>query len=107
MTAESNLVRLARYRAKRDGLPFDLRTGDISVPSLCPVLGIPLVPCRGRPGPQSPSLDRVIPDLGYVRGNVTVISMRANALKNNATPEELRAIAAYVSTHPITRRKRR
>jgi hypothetical protein len=35
--------------------------------------------------------------LGYVKGNVAVISHRANAIKNNATAEELQMVARWVS----------
>ncbi len=42
------------------------------------------------------TLDRVVPSLGYVKGNVRVISFRANRLKNNATIDEIRAILAYM-----------
>lgn len=42
------------------------------------------------PNEDSPSIDKVIPELGYVRGNVWVISNKANRIKNNATLEELK-----------------
>ena len=41
---------------------------------------------------NSPSLDRIRLELGYVKGNVRVISGRANLLKNDATIEELEAV---------------
>ena len=34
--------------------------------------------------------------LGYVRGNVTVMSMKANIMKGDATPEELLQFAEWV-----------
>lgn len=86
----------AKRRAKRDGLPFSLALDDVpEVPVSCPVLGIPLVPNK-KAGPidTSPSLDRICPSLGYVAGNVRVISFRANRLRSDATAEELRAIAS-------------
>ena len=63
---------------------------------LCPVLGIPLV--FGVPkNANTLSFDRLIPKLGYVRGNVCVISYRANTLKNNCIdPNELRLVAEYL-----------
>ena len=42
--------------------------------------------------PDSPSLDRIVPELGYVKGNIRVISNRANHLKSDATLEEHRKI---------------
>lgn len=86
----------ARLRAKRYGLPFDLVEADIIVPIHCPVLGVILAVGGGRRKPNSPTLDRVFPDRGYIKGNVCVISWRANRLKDNATLHELEALATYV-----------
>jgi hypothetical protein len=85
----------ARAQAKKKGLPFNLELSDISIPTRCPVLGIELR--RGQRGrnDNSPSLDRVIPALGYVRGNILVVSWRANRLKNNASLLELEKIADF------------
>jgi hypothetical protein len=89
------LLAAAKRRAKNFGVSFNLTIGDISIPTLCPVLGFAM----GFDGPREhmPTLDRVIPSLGYIKGNVAVISMRANRLKNDATIQELEAIRAYVS----------
>ena len=89
----------ARHRAKSKGIPFDL-TADHIEPLLlseCPVLGIPLEAHTGRQGPRdtSPSLDRIIPDRGYVADNIIVISGRANRIKSDASFEELRAVANF------------
>ncbi len=43
-----------------------------------------------------PTLDRIIPSRGYVRGNIAVISFRANFLKRDATLDELRKIIRYI-----------
>lgn len=83
----------ARKRAVKLGLPFDIQPDDVLVPEVCPVLGARLG-CGGRE--NSPTLDRLIPQLGYVRGNVRVISFRANRLKSDASPEELQAILNYM-----------
>jgi hypothetical protein len=90
-------LRSARRRALKRGLPFDLTQVDIVVPSFCPALGIPLYRASGAAaqGPNSPTLDRIRPELGYVRGNVRVISARANQIKSDATPAELLQVACY------------
>ena len=91
-------------RANRAGLPFDLEKGDIVIPTHCPVLGIPLFRNTGgkRPTANSPSVDRIIPELGYVKGNIQVISQRANVMKNDASPDELRKFAEWVrNTFPL------
>ncbi len=92
----SVLVREAKIRATARSLPFDLNSRDLVVPTHCPALGIPLSVGDGKLHDGSPTLDRLRPELGYVRGNVNVISHRANRIKNNATPAELRAVAAWL-----------
>lgn len=66
------------------------------VPKRCPILGIPLVFSSSQL-PQSPSLDRIDNRLGYVPGNVQVVSWRANELKKDATPRELIALGRFAS----------
>jgi hypothetical protein len=83
------LWRAARGRASGTSLPFELQVEDIAIPERCPVFGERLVTGRETSGPWSPTLDRVIPELGYVRGNVWVISLRANVLKRNYSLDEL------------------
>jgi len=93
----------AKNRATRAGLSFDLTVEDIVIPDVCPVFGIPLIWAGGGRTDNTPSVDRQIPTLGYVRGNIVVISWRANRLKNDASPDELQRLAAYtlhLSTEP-------
>ena len=90
------MLMYANSRAKENGLPFDITIEDIVIPEVCPVLGIPLFINGGKPTNNSPSLDKIIPEKGYVRGNIRVISFRANNLKNNATIEEVRKILEYL-----------
>lgn len=65
------------------------------IPDRCPVLGIPLRPGDGVSHDGSPQLDRLVPELGYVSGNVAVISRLANTIKQNATPQQIRAVADW------------
>lgn len=81
------LLERARERAARLGLPFNLHRRDVVVPPVCPVLGVPLAAGSERSS-GSPSLDRIRPAQGYVRGNVRVISDRANRLKGACTQEQ-------------------
>lgn len=85
----------AKTRAKSKNITFDITIDDIQAPITCPVLGIELGWSNKKTEQNSPSLDRIIPELGYVRGNVMVISYRANALKSNAMPHELRLVADF------------
>lgn len=90
------LLNNAKNRAKARGLEFDLTVADLVVPERCPVLGIPLVVQTGHARDASPSVDRIDPARGYVRGNVRVISHKANTIKSNSTAAELRAVLRYV-----------
>lgn len=86
------LLRDAKRRALKAGVPFDLYEEDFDIPEVCPVLGIRME--RGM-GDRAPSLDRVVPALGYVRQNVIVVSTRANRLKGDATLAELLRLAEF------------
>lgn len=91
------LINGAKGRAKTKGLPFDLDESDLVAPTHCPVLGIELNYEASHNNDASPSLDRRTPALGYVRGNVTVISRRANILKLDVIdPEELQKVVDYI-----------
>lgn len=95
-TWAAEVLRAARGRARRLGLEFDIAADDVETPEVCPVLGVPLVYDALEPRAQRPSLDRTDNAKGYVRGNVRVISFRANQIKNDATSAELEKVLAYV-----------
>lgn len=82
----------AKARAKQRGVHFDLHESDVTIPDVCPLLGTPFVFNKGKPTPYSPSLDRIVPELGYTKGNVMVISMRANVAKNDLSLYELKTL---------------
>ena len=94
---EKALLSGCKKRAKKKGLPFNLDLDDVIIPEKCPVLGVKLSHNRGQGGPgwSSPTVDRVVPEKGYIKGNVRVISNRANFIKTNATADELMAVAKY------------
>ena len=92
----TQLLADARKRAKKKGIEFELAKEDIIVPEICPVLGLVLEVGEGQRQPNSPSIDRIDNSKGYIRGNVAIISLRANALKNDGTIEELKAIVKYM-----------
>ncbi len=88
-TPEYAMWQNARRRAREENLPFTLKLEDIHVPELCPVFGCVMQRGKKLAQENSPSLDRVDPEKGYVPGNVWVICWRANRIKNNATIPEL------------------
>lgn len=91
------LLSAAKGRAKKNNIPFNIDVHDIIVPEFCPVLGLKLEVGVGACSDSSPSIDRIIPEIGYVKGNIRVISRRANRIKNDATPDELYKVWKYAS----------
>jgi len=92
---QTALVR-ARRRAVKSGMAFSLTAADLPpIPDCCPALGVPFQHGDGRPVPESLTLDRINPALGYVPGNVMWLSHRANAMKQDASLEQLQKFAHW------------
>lgn len=86
--------RLAKIKekARQRGIEFNLTEEDIVIPDVCPVLGTPF-----KEGTTyCLSTDRIDPFKGYVKGNVQMLSWKANAMKQNATPEELIKFSQWI-----------
>jgi len=99
----SHRVQTALSRAKRralnSGVPFNLTIEDLPpIPDICPALGVPFVRGEGRVVPESLTLDRIDPAMGYVRGNVMWLSHRANAMKQDASLKQLQQFARWALT---------
>lgn len=67
----------ARRAARRFNVPINITVDDIVIPARCPALDIPLERSNGVAGEASPSVLRLEPRLGYVKGNVIVVSAKA------------------------------
>ena len=93
---QSCLWKSAENRARQRGEDFSIEPEDITVPDKCPILGIPLEYHRGVKQDNSYSSDRTDSSKGYVKGNIWVISLRADRIKNDSTPQELGLIADKV-----------
>lgn len=92
----------AKHRAKKDNIPFSITQQDVisvyPADNRCPVLGLLLRSNLKKTQDNSPSLDRIVPERGYVKDNIVVISHRANRIKNNATLEELEKIIVFLKS---------
>ena len=78
-----------KYRAKKHNIFFDLKPEDIIVPEYCSVFPhIKLNFNNDIVSDDSPSGDRIDNSKGYIKGNVIVISNKANKMKNNGTLQE-------------------
>ena len=96
----------AKARAKTYGVPFNISVEDFEIPQFCPALGIELITSNSHDSKDSsPSLDRFYPDKGYVKGNVFVISFRANRIKNDSSIEELELILKFLKENKPQRIK--
>ena len=93
---DSLILKRLKERSVQKGLDFNLTVEDIKVPEKCPVFGFDLQRNHKIPMFNSPSVDRIDPEKGYTKENIQVISQLANAMKQNATPEQLLQFAAWV-----------
>jgi hypothetical protein len=83
----------AGRRCRKSGRDFNIEPNDIpEIPEFCPILGIKLKVNNNGPTDESPSLDRIDSTKGYIKGNIRVISNRANRIKSDATYDELKLI---------------
>ena len=104
----ANNLAVAANKCREQGLPFNITADDLMpAPLKCPVFGFKLDWYKdGRGGADdSPSIDRLIPEEGYVPGNVTLISLKANRIKNDSDLSELRMVADWVEAQ-ITEKAR-
>ena len=85
------IIRNSKYCAKRRGIEFNLKYTDFELPKYCPILGLEIEYGAGHDGnaPQHATLDRIDNSKGYIPGNVMIISRLANAMKNEASFEQL------------------
>ena len=94
----NRLNQKAKMRAKRDGLPYKINIDYLAeiFPKdfMCPVLNKKMA--FGEDIQNAPSIDKLIPEKGYIKGNVTVISFRANQLKRDGKLEEIEAIYKWM-----------
>ena len=87
-----------KSRCKRLGREFSIEMEDIIIPEKCPVFGFELKREDRQTWMCAPSVDRIDSSKGYIKGNVTVVSRRANILKKDATLEELEQLFNYYKT---------
>ena len=93
---EKILFQQAQYRAKTKNIPFNIEISDIIIPEVCPILGLPLKKTIDGNRDLSPSLDRIDNTQGYIKGNIQVISSKANTMKHTADKNDLINFAKWV-----------
>lgn len=94
-----------KHYAKKHNVPFNISIDYVLslVTTHCPILGIKMSWCvqSGKVTDASPSLDRIVPELGYVEGNVVWLSNRANRIKGDGTAAEHAAIERFMTQHHL------
>ena len=97
----------ASHRAKKYTVPYTLKVQDLRdiITDTCPILGLKFELNKQNQEwgkgknknnwQTSPSLDRIVPDKGYTKDNVIIISLMANSIKNQATPDQIQKVATF------------
>jgi t-SNARE complex subunit (syntaxin) len=92
------LYKNIKSRCKRIEREFSIELEDIIIPEKCPVFGFELKREDKQTWMCAPSVDRIDSSKGYIKGNITVVSRRANILKRDATVDELEQLLNYYKT---------
>lgn len=86
-------------QCRKRSIPYDLTEEYLKTiwTEKCPITGNTFV-LYDKTHPDLPTLDRIKPELGYVKGNVVYISSRMNRIKYDASFEELFKLAEWIQT---------
>ena len=91
-------ISTVRQRAKKKNLDFDLTMKWMRSErkTVCPILGTRLYYTPGAglvlPPENTPSIDRIDPEVGYTQDNCRIVSYKANRLLSDATLDELEKV---------------
>ena len=97
----------ARVRAVKKGIEFDIDTyKDVpDVPEFCPIYKIPLFVGKGVSTDNSPTLDRIDNNKGYIKSNIHIISRKANQMKSNGSFKDIEMLYNYMKKQYLERRR--
>jgi len=91
----------AKRRSKKKHLPYNLSTNYLQsiFPKdfICPILKYKMIVNKKQVGKLSPTLDRINPRLGYVKGNVEFVCMLANHMMSNANGNDLKRFSKWIN----------
>ena len=90
---EHILLRRTKNRAKKLGRDFNLTLEDVRIPERCPIFKTKFVYGDRR---LCASIDRIDNNKGYVKGNIQIISMRANRMKGDNTIKDFELLLKYM-----------
>ena len=95
------MLNRVKRKSLKYGYEFNLDLEDIVIPDICPILEVPLEMGTKDDYEYSPSIDRIDNSKGYVKGNIQIISKKANSMKNCATYEELKKFCKNVLRYSL------
>lgn len=88
-----------RARAKEREVPFNLELSDLTQLFSCNICAICSIPTEiGGDREKKPSVDRIVPSVGYTKDNIALLCMRCNQIKNDGTAEDHERIAQWIRT---------
>lgn len=94
---QRRLFNTKKAGARRSGRAFNIEFEDLVWPDKCPITGYVLDYSGKSKAKNTASFDRLDSTQGYVKGNVFIISLRVNIIKNNGTEKEHRQIARWMA----------
>lgn len=83
-----------RSKCKKFNIEFDIDREDIKLPDMCPIFHTPFDLTR-KDRNNAPSVDRIDNSKGYIKGNVIVVSNKANAMKREATLQDMKRLVEF------------
>ena len=106
------LLNSAKRRAKDKKFEFNIEVSDINIPTMCPILDIPILRVytegkKAGPTPNSPSLDRIDNTKGYDFDNIQFVSTEVNMIRNSLSMKDfLKMCFDIAETHGYKKKKK-
>ena len=93
---KKTILNSSKWRAKRKNIEHNISTEDFEIPKFCPILNIELS-MEGHLN-NRPSIDRINNSKGYTKDNIQIISHKANRIKTDAQPNEIKQVYDFLNT---------
>jgi hypothetical protein len=101
----SQMLSNAKIRAKKKNVPFNINAEYLKkifpLDNKCPILNVEFqtgyINNNKKNKDFSPSLDRIIPEKGYVEGNLLIVCDIVNRIKSNSSVEMIKKVLNYYS----------
>ena len=101
-----HLYNRTKQRALNNNIEFNINIDDIVIPEKCPILEKPLEIGTKNNYEFSPSIDRIDNSKGYIKGNIQIISKKANSMKNSASLDELKTFCKNILRYSLNNREK-